>query len=402
VSPRVFVAVGPDWGRHPCSLAHVLTVVLRESPVIWINSIAQRSPRWSRSDFARVVQKSVASLRPRTKEQGSGPLVLHPRALPYHQFASVRSMNGWMIARQLRPFLARFPGHQVVLVATNPAAVALADSVHPDATIYFCMDDYARMQDSDSRLIEVCERLMLARADATVVTSRALVESKSYRGKTPVYIPQAVDGRHFAAPGKAPDVWAHIPHPIIGFQGIIGPRVDLELLEKIARSFPQASLVTIGKEEVDMGRLKELPNVYTLGAVNYGELPSWMQIFDVGLVAYRYDGHTASVNPLKLLEYLALGQEVVSVDLPEMAQHRDYVHLASDHESYLAALARVLARYPFSAEEKARRKAYAARHSWDERAARFTDLCDRLLRDLHDVAPMRSDAAHSDAKRLRI
>ena len=401
-APYVFVAVGPDWGRHPCSLSHVLSVMVRTHPVIWVNSIAQRAPRLSRQDLLRAVNKAVASFRTPRSPSYSGPLVVHPRAVPYHQFAPVRSMNGWLLTRQLRPVMARFPDHKVVLVATNPAAVALANSLRPQATIYFCMDDYARMQDSDAHLIEVCERLMLARADATIVTSKTLVESKSYRGKVPVYLPQGVDAGHFATPGPIPDKMAHIPRPIIGFQGIIGPRVDLELLEKIARRFPAASLVTVGKEEVDMTRLKQLPNVYALGEVKYEALPSWIQAFDIGLVAYRYDGHTASVNPLKLLEYLALGQEVVSVQLPELEQHREFVHLAPDHDSYLAMLAKVLARYPFSQTEKAQRRAYAGRHSWEERAERFRELSDRLLGETRKGASIINGASGSRAQRTQI
>ncbi len=401
-TPYVFVAVGPDWGRHPCSLSHVLSVMVRTHPVIWVNSIAQRVPRLSRQDLLRAMNKAAASFRTPHSAAYSGPLVVHPRAVPYHQFAPVRSMNGWLLARQLRPIMARFPDRKVVLVATNPAAVALANSLRPQATIYFCMDDYARMQDSDARLIEVCERLMLVRADATIVTSRALVESKSYRGKVPVYLPQGVDVGHFTTPGPIPDRIARIPKPIIGFQGIIGSRVDLELLEKIARRFPAASLVTVGKEEVDMTRLKQLANVYALGEVSYKALPSWIQAFDIGLVAYRYDGHTASVNPLKLLEYLALGQEVVSVQLPELEQHREYVHLARDHDSYLAMLATVLARYPFSQTEKAQRRAYAGRHSWEERAERFRELSDRLLGETRKDASIINGASGSRAQRTQI
>lgn len=379
-TPYLFVAAGPDWGRHPCSLSHIMTGALREAyPVIWVNSIAQRTPRLCRQDVVRAVNKAVAAFRPRPMMKGDGPLVVHPRAVPYHRFASVRSVNGWLITRQLRPVLARFSERKVILVATNPAAVALANSLRPDATVYFCMDDYAQMQDSDARLIEVCERLMLARADATVVTAKTLIDSKTYRSKVPVYIPQGVDVAHFTRPGKVPDSLQNIPRPIIGFQGIIGSRVDLVLLEKIARRFPAASLVLVGKEEVDIGPLKSLPNVYALGQVSYARLPSWIQIFDVGLVAYRYDGHTTSVNPLKLLEYLSFGNEVVSVDLPELAQHKAHIHLARNHDEYLGALDRVLARYPFDAADISRRMAYAASHSWDQRTRLFLDLCDGLL-----------------------
>ncbi len=384
----LFIAAGPDWGRHPCSLSHIMDVVVREHAVIWINSIAQRAPRLSRQDLIRAVHKAMASIRSTSRPASDGPLVIHPRAVPYHKYAPVRSVNGWLIARQLKPLLARFADHKVVLVATNPAAVALANSLRPDATIYFCMDEYARMQDSDRRLIEVCEPLMLSRADATVVTARTLVESKTWRGKIPVYLPQGVDVAHFQKRAQPQAALAALPRPIIGFQGIIGKRVDIELLEKIARAFPWASLVLAGKEEVDITRLKRLPNVHALGPILYAALPSVIQVFDVGLVAYRNDAHVACVNPLKLLEYLALGQEVVSVYLPELVAHSEYVRWARSHEEYLAVLGEVLARHPFDPADKGRRAAYAASHSWKVRARDFLALCDHLLAKPRSATPI--------------
>ena len=397
----LLVAAGPDWGRHPSSLSHIIGVVVRNHPVIWINSIAQRSPRLSRHDVVRAVHKGWASLRPTSDREHDGPLVVHPRAIPYHRLPSVRSVNGWLIARQLRPLLARFPGHKVVLVATNPAVVALANSLRPDATIYFCMDDYARMHDSDARLIEVCERLMLARADATVVTAQALVDGKTWQGRRPIYLPQGVDVAHFQNPGPPPPALSALPRPIIGFQGIIGARVDIELLEKIARRFSKASLVLVGKEEQDIAPLKRLPNVHAVGPVSYADLPSVIQVFDVGLVAYRDDEHVAYVNPLKLLEYLALGQEVVSVPIPELAAHEHHVHRARGHEPYLATLEAVVSRYPFDPADKARRRAYAAAQSWEMRARDFMGLCEDLLWEPHS-APSTADRAALARQRIGV
>ncbi|MDA8389472.1 MAG: glycosyltransferase [Gammaproteobacteria bacterium] len=376
---RLYVATGPDWGRHPNSLSHIMRIVAEREPVVWINSMAQRAPRWSRSDLARAWTKAVAALTSRTRGHGGWPIVVHPRAVPYHQFGMVRALNGWLVSRQLQPVLARFPDRDVVFIATNPAAVSLIGRLRPAVSIYFCMDDYAAMHDSDSRVIEVCERLMLTRADATIVTSLELAARKGRPGRQPVYMPQGVDLDHFRDPGPVPAALADLPRPIIGFQGIVGPRVDIALFEKILRRFPEASLVTVGKEEVDLSSLRQYPNFHGMGAVPYESLPQWIQAFDVGLVAYKPDAHVASVNPLKLLEYLAMGQAVVSTDMPEMARHRDMVEIATDHAGYLAAIARVLAQGPKDPHACRRRKAYAAAHDWRERAGRLRYLCDELL-----------------------
>lgn len=391
--PRLFVGAGPDWGRHPSSLAHLLGEVGKTDPVVWINSIAQRAPRLNWSDVRRGLSKVCAAVGTRPEPIAGGPVVVHPRVLPYHQFQWARALNGRMLASQVRPLVQRFRPDRLIVVATNPAAVALIEALQPDLSLYFCMDDYAHMHDSDPRIIEVCERLMLARADGVFATAQRLCQMKQGGSRRPpVYLPQGVDVEHFRAPADVPPELLALPRPVIGFQGIVGPRVDLVLLERIARHFPKASLVTVGKVEVNLSRLTRHPNFHAFPAVSYAELPRWIQAFDVGLVAYTQDLHTLSVNPLKLLEYLALGIPVVSVDLPDLAIHRAHVALATSHEDYLEALAKVLARYPFAPEDAARRRAYAATHSWAQRAREFLAVCDRLLAAASPAAPRRAGA----------
>lgn len=376
---RLFVAMGPDWGRHPSTLGHIMRLVAETEPVVWINSIAQRTPRLTLRDLRRGAEKVLAALHPRAASTG-GPIVLHPRVLPYHQYATVRRLNGRLLEGQLRPLIAQLRPRSVTLVTTNPAAVGLVDYLKPDVTCYFCMDDYAQMGDSDAELIEVCERLLLAQADIVFGTSLALCRSKSNGRRPTVYLPQGVDAAHFdreSLPG-APVEIASLPRPIIGFQGIVGGRVDLGLLEQVARAFPSASVVTVGKVEANLQPLLRLPNFRAFGAVPYAQLPRWIQAFDIGLIAYAKDGHTASINPLKLLEYLALGIPVVSVPLPELAAHPGMVSVGETPEAYVAAVGKLVSAYPFTPAEASARALYARQHSWERRASEFLSCCDAL------------------------
>ncbi|MHB1587158.1 MAG: glycosyltransferase [Acidiferrobacteraceae bacterium] len=387
---RLFVALGPDWGRHPSSLGHLMRIVARTEPVVWINSIAQRSPRLTLQDFRRLTEKLWAGLQPRARDaHEDGVVVLHPRVFPYHQYGAIRLLNGQLLGRQLRPVLSRIKPESLVVVSTNPAAIGLIERLNPDLSCYFCMDDYAKMSDSDAHLIETCEQLMLRRADCIFATSRTLCTLKSMPGRPALHLPQGVDADHFAAPAPAPKVIADLPRPIIGFHGIVGARVDLDLIEQIAISFPTASVVTVGKVEVNLSRLRRHPNFRAFDAVPYADLPRWIQAFDIGLVAYRRDGHTRSVNPLKLLEYLALGIPVVADDLPELAAHRGHIVAASSRAAYLAAVKRLIERYPFPDSERAERISYARANTWEHRAKQFLAACDTLWQKKQEHAPHR-------------
>lgn len=380
---RVFVCLSTDWHGHPCSLSHIFKIVAQREPTIWINSIGLRRPRFAWQDVRRVWNKLTFSWRaavPVFAGGGRPKAIIEPRVLPYHHIAWVRRLNARILERQVRPYLRELcgPKTQTILITTNPAAVEMVKRLGADHSLYYCMDEYAAMPETDDVVVRRCEPKMLRAVDRVLATSLALRESKRHPRHETVYLPQGVDYRHFQNSGECPPAIRDLPRPIIGFQGILGARVDLDLFEKIAQRFPHASLVLLGKKEVDLARFARYPNVHHFDAVPYMELPRWASRFDIGLIAYRRDGHTASVNPLKLLEYLAMGQAVVSMDLPELARHRAHVAIARDHAEYLALLDGLLARYPFSDAEITARRAYVQAESWEARAQQLLTLCDAL------------------------
>lgn len=379
-----FLCVANDWGRHWSSILHLFRVIARNHRVIWVNSIGQRAPRLCKRDLLRLLEKARRSRLLPAQEattDGRPVAIIEPRVLPYHQFRAVRRLNTRLLSRQLAPVLARWvgPEQELVFVTANPAAVDLVGRFNSSLSLYYCMDDYGKMRDMDASINDACEPEILSAADCSFATSLALCASKRAPHYDTVHLPQGVDCHHFRPGLACPEAMAHIPRPIIGFQGIVGERVDLALLEKIARTFPFASLVTIGRREIDISRLRRYGNFFHFDHVPYEQLPAWVGQFDIGLIAYAKDGHTDSVNPLKLLEYLALGQPVVATALPELAHYRQYVREADDHHAYLRALDDLLRQYPFDEGGKRRRREFARTQSWEVRAEKFLAVCHRLI-----------------------
>jgi len=66
----------------------------------------------------------------------------------------------------------------------------------------------------------------------------------------------------------------------------------------------------------------QAPNLHVLGARPYSQLPAYVQAFDVGIIPYIESPWTRTVDPLKLLEYLAAGIPVVASRCPRWPSTR--------------------------------------------------------------------------------
>jgi teichuronic acid biosynthesis glycosyltransferase TuaH len=200
-----------------------------------------------------------------------------------------------------------------------------------------------------------------------------LVDKWAAMGCQPRFIPNGVDERLFADTDRAPlpdDV--HLPRPIAGFIGHLSERIDVALLEAVADRGCSLLLVGPRQRTFDLRRIDTLlarPNVRWVGAKPFASLPSYLRVIDVGLVPYADSAFNRGSFPLKTLEYLAGGRAAVATDLPAVRWlQTDLVTVATKPAAFADAVQSALAA-PRPAELTRRRAAFAASHSWSQRAA---------------------------------
>ena len=150
----------------------------------------------------------------------------------------------------------------------------------------------------------------------------------------------------------------------------------MELVVSLCRTFPDVSFVLLGKAEVDIAPLLTSPNLHWLGPVPYDELPYYACYFDVGLIPFRLNDLTRAVNPLKLLEYLALGLPVVATRLPELEKIDGPVYLAADEAGFREHLRAVL--WADRARFAERATSVARQNTWSQRASLLMRFVHRL------------------------
>lgn len=375
------VVFGDDWRRNVSTLQHLFVHLIARRPIVWVNSFGHRVPQLTLYDLRRAASKVRAMIAgyPAANDGGPAPArLIEPRALPWHNIAWVRQLNSWSLTRDIRAALdAVAPGRRPLLFTGTPAAVGVVGSLNEIASFYFCMDDYAELPGVDREIVAPLEQELLSKVSGVVATAKALVELKRPPSGHAYVLPQGVNYDHFARKRTVPLEMEALPHPRIGFAGGVSSACDFDLIRMLAESFPSGSVVLVGPVQADV-EIPRLPNVHVLGRRPYDSLPDYVQAFDVAIIPYVLNDWTRSVDPLKLLEYLAAGVPVVSTALPEADKYAAAVRIAADNQSFVEAVRDALD--PGAASEVVLLgQAIARDNTWQRRADQLMQIAESVV-----------------------
>jgi len=114
--------------------------------------------------------------------------------------------------------------------------------------------------------------------------------------------------------------------------------------------------------------------MYHLGFRPYEEIPSLGADFDVSIMPWLDNDWIRSCNPIKLKEYLSLGQEVVTTYFPEIDHYAAHVHVARNHQEFLAQIDKVVQ----GATAGGDRRALLAHATWEDRSMELLQALDAV------------------------
>lgn len=300
-----------------------------------------------RRDRARLRQSRARAWQPRP-----GVMVAQPPLVP--PFSNQSRAARLVAARIAGGFVARVVREHVeaplACLCLLPSAVRVLDSVECQAVAFDLADDYASWpgaRPAEQRLSAGEMEELTRRSDVCFAVSSRLAAGFRPLARRMVYLPNGADTELFAAAmgGPAPPEFDHIPRPIVGFAGVLHDFFDVGLLRGVALARPGVSFVLVGPADTDVGPLRDLSNVYLLGAQPYVCLPGFVASFDVAVLPWKLSAAGASANPAKLWQYLSAGRPVVSTPVPE-ARHVEakpgVFTLAGGVDAFVLALDREL------------------------------------------------------------
>jgi UDP-galactopyranose mutase len=310
----------------------------------------------------------------------------------------------------LQSLLARlFAEHRVrehVLWYYTPMPVSWTRHLRPLGVVYDCMDELTAFKGAPPELRER-EAELFRRSDLVFTGGQSLYEAK--RGRAPhVYaFPSGIDREHFGRARQVttdPADQAGIPHPRLGFFGVVDERFDLELLDALSRERPDWHFVIIGPVvKIDPEVLPRGANVHYLGGKSYKELPEYLAGWDVATLLFARNEHTRYISPTKTPEYLAAGKPVVSTSIKDVVRpygELGLVRIADDAREFARA-ADELMQAGVDDDWLAQVDAMLVQNTWDRTWARMSELIEgAAARSLAARAGTSARAARASASEV--
>ena len=254
----------------------------------------------------------------------------------------------------------------------------------PRATVYDCMDELSAFKDAPP-ILPALEKDLFRRVDLVFTGGQSLYEAKRNQHRAVYAFPSSIDAAHFGTArtmNTDPLDQANIPHPRLGFFGVIDERFDRELLDKVASKRPDWNFVMIGPVvKIDPETLPKHPNIHYLGAKKYHELPAYLAGWDIALLLFARNESTRYISPTKTPEYLAAGKPVISTSINDVVRpygELKLVEIADTPDEFIYAAEKILSG-SCEADWLARVDAFLGNVSWDQTWKQMSDLIDAVI-----------------------
>jgi UDP-galactopyranose mutase len=266
----------------------------------------------------------------------------------------------------------------------TPLSFAFSDHLRPALLVYDCMDELSSFKFAAPELKD-WEQKLFAKADIVFTGGMHLYEAKKKFHSNIYGVPSGIDVKHFIQARKFtkdPIDQASIPHPRIGFYGVIDERFNSKLLRSVAEQRPDWHFVIIGPTaKIDPASLPTNRNIHFIGMRDYKELPGYLAGWDVAMMPFELNEATKYISPTKTPEFLAAGKPVVSTSIHDVVHpyaDKRVVSIADTPGEFVAAIEQYL-----STERSkgwlSEVDALLETMSWDDIWKRMNDLMNKTL-----------------------
>ncbi|NJM07744.1 glycosyltransferase family 1 protein [Candidatus Gracilibacteria bacterium] len=220
----------------------------------------------------------------------------------------------WQYWKSLLPTVLAAAGAAPVLWVYSPLSDRLVEQLADQSllAVYDCMDDLASFRGASAEM-RIREERLLGLVDLVFTGGKSIYEARQARHAHVYCFPSGVDVEHYgqayAEQTAIADAIATIPHPQLGYFGVLDERIDWPLIAAIAARRPEWHWTLVGPTaKVTPEELPRAANIHYLGKQAYTDLPTFLKSFDIATMPFALNAATRFISPTKTPEYLAGGK----------------------------------------------------------------------------------------------
>jgi len=319
--------------------------------VLFIENTGIRTP--GPADAGRLKKRVLNWMRSTKgfREVEKNLVIYSPMVLPFPYSKIAGWFNKFFLVRPLKRWIKTAEFYDPIVWTFLPTGIALdiVNSINKKLLVYYCLADFYQLVDRPAK-VKLTEDRLIKQCDVIFAQGVALKDKCAALNKNVHVFTLGVSANFFkdlhGGRDNRPEDIKDIKRPIIGYVGGIHKHVDLGLIQFIATSRPEWTLVLVGPAQINISELAKLSNVILLGQKAPSSMPDYINEFDVAIIPYRLNDYTATVFPHKLNEYHAMGRPVVSMALPEVVafnkENDGIISIGRTYEEFLGHITNAL------------------------------------------------------------
>lgn len=317
---NIFITSNEAWGDVWFSKHNYAYELSKKNQVVFVNPVGRWKP-------ARLTGANVSLSRIRDRLF----VMNYFNVIPAVHELSFR-VNNMIVSKAIHTALERQGLVPDLYLSFDPCRLYDKALLGADKALFIAVDQY--------RMSILGERMLYPRMDAFVTISKHFNAFYAPFGKPILTIGHAISSEMFNSEEVLPTSGKHGL-----FIGTMDARLDLQLIEKMAKSLPNVRFVYIGPYQLEncseanrIFRQGRYPNIHLHGTVPSKQLGAHIAKagFCIAPMDMSYPGNMFSHH--KIFQYLALGKPVFCNEFVEYASIKHLLYMNNDQESTIAQI----------------------------------------------------------------
>lgn len=335
---------GSEQWEYPGFQQTVMRYLSVNNRILYVNALGLRKAAFKGKN-TNIYLAKLKRLFAGTRKVSDTITVFNPFFLPILCNEYVDKVNKLLLRWQFRKVLRDLKFSDYLLWSGTPTLAPFLGLFQPRLLIYNPVDRYSAFSFVDRAGVQKLEQIIAQAADLIITTAEAIKEDMVPYNKNCEVVSHGVLFEHFnraLQDLQVPEDIKGIKKPVIGFFGLLSEWVDLELIQKVALQYSDATVLLVGRVSADVSLFPTIKNVSVIGFREFEVLPAYLRIFDVCIIPFHLTELVDAVDPTKLREYLCAGKPVVTTNFREARKFGDLIYIGRNHDEFIQEVGRAL------------------------------------------------------------